>query len=94
MCAETTKKREGFLDNSVDPTGRKPHVIVIGDALVDHQYWIDHMPKAGEDTIIHSTSKNAGGSGANTAIALAYLGVPTKFSGMLGRDLDGEPDLP
>jgi sugar/nucleoside kinase (ribokinase family) len=65
-------------------------ILVIGDALIDHQYWIDRMPNPGEDTIILSTSKNVGGSAANTAIGLAYLGAPTKFYGTIGRDLDGD----
>lgn len=65
-------------------------ILVVGDALIDHQYWIDRMPGVGEDTIIRSTSKNVGGSAANTAIALAYLGVPTRFFGTIGRDLDGD----
>jgi ribokinase len=65
-------------------------ILVIGDAMIDHQYWIDHMPESGEDTIILSTTKNVGGSAANTAIGLAYLGAPTKFFGTIGRDLDGE----
>ena len=64
-------------------------ILVIGDALIDHQYWIDRMPTAGEDSQILSFSKNVGGSAANTAIALAYLGVPTKFCGTIGRDSDG-----
>lgn len=65
-------------------------ILVIGDALIDHQYWIDRMPGSGEDTIILSTSKNVGGSAANTAIGLAYLGAPTKFYGTIGRDPDGD----
>ena len=65
-------------------------ILVIGDALIDHQYWIDRMPNPGEDTVILSTSKNVGGSAANTAIALAWLGAPTKFYGTIGRDLDGD----
>ena len=48
-------------------------ILVVGDALIDHQYWIDRMPGVGEDTIIRSFLKNVGGSAANTAIALAYL---------------------
>ncbi len=64
-------------------------ILVIGDALIDHQYWIDRMPGAGEDTMIFTFSKNVGGSAANTAIALAYLGTPTKFFGTIGLDLDG-----
>ena len=65
-------------------------ILVIGDALIDHQYWIDRIPGVGEDTIIRSFLKNVGGSAANTAIALAYLGVPTQFCGTIGRDLDGD----
>jgi hypothetical protein len=29
-------------------------ILVIGDALIDHQYWIDTMPNPGEDTVILS----------------------------------------
>ena len=68
----------------------KNQILIIGDALIDHQYWIDRMPTSGEDTIIRSISKNVGGSAANTAIALAYLGIPTKFCGTIGNDLDGD----
>ena len=64
-------------------------ILVVGDALIDHQYWVDRMPRAGEDSQILSFSKNVGGSAANTAIALAFLGVPTKFCGTIGRDPDG-----
>jgi|MTBAKSStandDraft_1061840.scaffolds.fasta_scaffold01679_20 sugar/nucleoside kinase (ribokinase family) len=67
-----------------------PQILVIGDALIDHQYWVERMPNPGEDTIILSTSKNVGGSAANTAIALAWLGTATKFYGTIGRDLDGD----
>ena len=75
--------------SSKTPSGN-PKILVIGDALIDHQYWIDRLPKRGEDTIILSTSKNVGGSAANTAIALAWLGVPTKFYGTIGCDLDAD----
>ncbi len=75
------------LNKHVPGTNR---ILVIGDALIDHQYWIDRMPGVGEDTIIRSFLKNVGGSAANTAIALAYLGVPTQFYGTIGRDLDGD----
>jgi len=40
-------------------------ILVIGDALIDHQYWIERMPDPGEDATILSTSKNVGGSFAN-----------------------------
>jgi len=75
--------------NSSKPVPVENQILVVGDALIDHQYWIDRMPTAGEDSVILSFSKNVGGSAANTAIALAFLGVPTKFYGTIGRDPDG-----
>ena len=81
---------EGLSQNSNKQIPGNNKILVIGDALIDHQYWIDRMPNPGEDTVILSTSKNVGGSAANTAIGLAYLGAPTKFYGTIGRDLDGD----
>ncbi len=75
--------------NSSKPVPVENQILVVGDALIDHQYWIDRMPRAGEDSVILSFLKNVGGSAANTAIALAFLGVPTKFYGTIGRDPDG-----
>ena len=82
MSVDTTNIHNQFSGNI--------QILVVGDALIDHQYWVDRMPGVGEDTIIRSISKNVGGSAANTAIALAYLGVPTKFYGKIGRDRDGD----
>jgi len=82
MDADTNNIDNHFSGNN--------QILVIGDALIDHQYWVDRMPGAGEDTIIRSFSKNVGGSAANTAIGLAYLGAPTIFYGTIGRDLDGD----
>jgi sugar/nucleoside kinase (ribokinase family) len=80
---------EAVSQNSSKPVPVENQILVVGDALIDHQYWIDRMPRAGEDSVILSFSKNVGGSAANTAIALAFLGVPTKFYGTIGRDPDG-----
>lgn len=72
---------------------RQLDVTVIGDALMDHQYWVDMLPKAGEDVVIKTSQKNCGGSAANTAIALAWLGVKCAFCGRLGNDEDGKAIL-
>lgn len=72
---------------------RQLDVTVIGDALMDHQYWVDTLPKAGEDVVIKTSQKNCGGSAANTAIALALLGVKCAFCGRLGNDEDGKEIL-
>lgn len=60
--------------------------IIIGDALIDHQYWIHEMPKSGEDVEILSFASHSGGSAANTAIALQKQGVACAFCGRLGND--------
>ena len=48
-------------ENSINTVPGTTQILVIGDALIDHQYWIERMPDPGEDTTILSTSKNVGG---------------------------------
>ena len=52
-------------ENSINTVPGTTQILVIGDALIDHQYWIERMPDPGEDTTILSTLKNVGGSFAN-----------------------------
>ena len=66
-----------------------PDVIVIGDVLMDYQYWIERMPNSGEDVAILSQEKNSGGSAANTAIALSSEGISCGFCGRIGEDEAG-----
>ena len=65
-------------------------VLVIGDALIDNQYFVGAMPKSGQDEKIIDYRKSAGGSAANTAIALATCGVKTYFCASVGDDEDGQ----
>ncbi len=65
-------------------------VLVIGDALIDNQYFVGAMPKSGQDEKIIDYRKSAGGSAANTAIALAKCGVKTYFCASVGDDEDGQ----
>lgn len=67
-------------------TANDSQVLVIGDLLLDYQYWVEKFPQAGEDEAILSSKQSLGGSAANTAITLASLGVPCLFCGMLGED--------
>ncbi len=64
-------------------------VLVIGDLLLDYQYWVAEFPKAGADEPILSSQASLGGSAANTAITLASLDIPCQFCGMLGKDQAG-----
>lgn len=87
---QKAEKMEFVSENSIYHAPGNTQILVIGDALIDHQYWVERMPNPGEDTTILSTSTNVGGSAANTAIALAWLGARTKFCGTIGCDLDGD----
>jgi sugar/nucleoside kinase (ribokinase family) len=61
------------------------HVLVVGDANVD---LVMHLPVPGAPGEIHA-SLVGGGTGANTAVALARLGLPVCFAGTVGGDRYG-----
>jgi sugar/nucleoside kinase (ribokinase family) len=65
-------------------------VLVIGDALIDNQYYVEALPKSGQDEKINDFRKSVGGSAANTAAALAKQGVKTYFCASVGDDEDGQ----
>ena len=64
-------------------------VMVIGDALIDHRYWVERMPRTGEDVKAEKLAHSFGGGAANTAFALADGGTPCFFCGSVGEDEDG-----
>jgi len=64
-------------------------VAVIGDALIDYQYWVQDMPPVGGDAMISQSGKSTGGSAANSAIALGVLHMKTAFCGRVGSDDNG-----
>jgi sugar/nucleoside kinase (ribokinase family) len=66
-----------------------PRVVVIGDLLYDMLARVEGLVAFGTDTFakIHTA---AGGSGANAAVWLAWLGVETHFVGRVGDDALGE----
>lgn len=72
--------------------GGKAHparAVAIGDALMDTQYWVERIPAPGEDVQIFAMEENVGGSAANTAIGMAWLGIPCGFCGCVGDDPAG-----
>ena len=64
-------------------------VMVIGDALIDHQYWVEKLPAAGGDEKISASQSSTGGSAANTAFALCFGGASCIFCGRVGSDESG-----
>lgn len=67
----------------------KGSVLVVGDANVD---LVVHFPKITEDgqKVEFSTPMlHGGGTGANSAVSLSRLGIPTAFIGSVGDDTYG-----
>lgn len=73
----------------MDNAKEKIDVAVIGDALIDYQYWVAKMPPVGGDEMISMSNKSTGGSAANSAIALGRLSFRTSFCGRIGSDDNG-----
>ncbi len=65
-------------------------VTVVGDVNPDLLYTADHLPEMGKQVIARELRVKLGGSAANVAVALARLGVRTKFYGAVGDDVLGK----
>lgn len=61
-------------------------VCVLGDTAVD---LIVRLPEInnGVKVMAHAPNLNPGGSGANSAVALARLGITTYFIGTVGKEI-------
>lgn len=64
----------------------RPEALIVGDILMDSQYWVRSYPVCGGDETIFATAENAGGSAANTAVALRAQGISCAFHGRVGDD--------
>lgn len=62
---------------------------ILGDALIDYQYWVAKLPSPGGDETISMSNRSSGGSAANTAIALGQQHLRTAFCGRVGADDNG-----
>jgi len=65
-------------------------VTVVGDVNPDLLYAVDHLPEQGKQVIARELHVKLGGSAANVAVALARLGVRTRFYGAVGNDVLGK----
>lgn len=63
-----------------------PQVVAMGDINVDIIAHIPCYPSPGGDGLAQRASVHSGGSAANTAIALARLGVDVGLIGRVGDD--------
>ncbi|NLM53446.1 MAG: ribokinase [Firmicutes bacterium] len=64
-------------------------ILVVGSINVDYFIRMPRMPKAGESMVVERIRKRLGGKGANQALAVAKLGCPVEYIGMVGSDENG-----
>ena len=67
-----------------------PHIVVFGSINMDLVAKTPRLPRPGETLIGHSFSTVSGGKGANQAVAIARLNIPTIMIGRVGNDRFGQ----
>ena len=65
-------------------------IAIVGSSNTDMVIQSDHLPVPGETVIGNSFTMNAGGKGANQAVAAARLGGDVMFAARVGKDPFGE----
>ncbi len=68
---------------------RRPKILVCGSSNTDMVVRSGHFPAPGETILGGEFMMNAGGKGANQAVAAARLGGDVTFAGKTGNDLFG-----
>lgn len=63
-----------------------PDIIVVGDINVDVIFTIPAYPIPGNEAVASTVQLHTGGSGVNTAIALAKMDMDVGFVGRIGQD--------
>ncbi len=67
-----------------------PHVVVFGSINMDLVANAPRLPAPGETLMGHQFSTVPGGKGANQAVAIARLNIPTTLIGRVGSDRFGQ----
>lgn len=70
--------------------GAKKKILVIGSSNTDMVVKSRHLPKPGETVLGGGFLMNAGGKGANQAVAAAKLGGDVTFMAKVGEDIFGQ----
>lgn len=61
-------------------------LIIIGDINIDINMALSHWPHEGGDAVAHTTTWSSGGTGLNSAIAVARMGGSPHLWGRVGTD--------
>jgi ribokinase len=80
-------------DGKTTLADRKPSILVIGSSNTDMVIKADHLPAPGETILGGAFFMNAGGKGANQAVAAARLGGQVSFIAKIGNDIFGRQSL-
>jgi sugar/nucleoside kinase (ribokinase family) len=75
---------------SREPEPAHPTVCIVGCASWDTLLPVDHYPAESEYCIASEEIQLPGGTSTNVAVALARLGMPPRFVGVVGDDWRGE----
>lgn len=70
--------------------GKRSKITVIGSSNTDMVVMTSHFPAPGETILGGEFLMNAGGKGANQAVAAARLGGSVSFVGKVGNDIFGD----
>lgn len=65
-------------------------IICVGAAKLDLNAWVDRFPHEDERMLARSLTTGVGGPSVTAAFAIARLGVPVGFCGVIGRDMAGD----
>ncbi len=68
----------------------KPSIVIIGSSNTDMVIKSPHLPAPGETILGGTFFMNAGGKGANQAVAAARLGGNVSFIAKVGKDIFGK----
>jgi ribokinase len=77
----------------MSPVPGQPKVVVVGSSNTDLVVRVPNLPGPGETVLGLSFAKNAGGKGANQAVAAARAGAQVTFIGCVGDDEFGRKAL-
>jgi ribokinase len=61
-------------------------VVVIGNAVVDVAYRVEHLPRSGETVLARERTVEVGGKGLNQALVARRAGADVRFCAGVGRD--------